>query len=373
MVMKVGNIHPIMFKSNQAVTKPDNKDYSHKQIKALGSVTPDYNVKTPQKYQKLGIKTISNGLNIHSYKLANGYRVTVVPMENSPAVVKNYVNVGSMNETDDIKGISHFLEHMAFNGTTGQNGYTKLNQGDSFKKIDKLGGWINASTNYALTDYVNSTPLLEEKDLEEQIKVIAAMTEDLALTEEMIEKEKGPVCSEIDMILDNPSTILTDVTVRTLFNINSSADELVGGSTKHIKNLTREKVKEYYDKYYTPENMNLVITGDVDPQKTIELVAKNFHSTKKTTGKIYEEQLSPINKTIRKDIISDKTKSTEIMLGFKGPNNNDVKSKVIFDIVSDYLNSSNIGLYKDLKKENAYGFSILFVDFWCRELYNLIL
>jgi predicted Zn-dependent peptidase len=160
-------------------------------------------------------------------------------MEGSPTIVKNYVNVGSMNETDDIKGISHFLEHMAFNGTTGENGYIKLDTGDSFKKIDRLGGWTNASTNYALTDYVNSTPLLEDKDLEEQIKILAAMTEDLALTPEMIEKEKGPVCSEINMILDNPQTILIDQTVRTLFNIKSSADELVAGSTKHIENLTK--------------------------------------------------------------------------------------------------------------------------------------
>lgn len=69
-----------------------------------------------------------------------------------------------MNETANIKGISHFLEHMAFNGTNGENGHIKLEAGDSFKKIDELGGWANASTNYAITDYVNSTPLLDKKE-----------------------------------------------------------------------------------------------------------------------------------------------------------------------------------------------------------------
>lgn len=314
---------------------------------------PSYAIQTPQKYQSLGITELSNGQKIHSFKLANGHRVTIVPMEGSPATVKNYVNVGSMNETDDIKGISHFLEHMAFNGTTGENGYIKLNTGDSFKKIDKLGGWTNASTNYALTDYVNSTPMLEEKDLEAQIKIIAAMTEDLALTQEMIEKEKGPVCSEINMILDNPQTILMDQTVRSLFNVKSSADELVGGSTQHIKNLTREKVKAYYDKYYTPDNMNLVITGDVDPQQTMELVAKNFRSQKTRKGPIYEEKISPIDNTIRKDFITDKANSTEIMLGFTGPRNNDVKSKIIFDIINEYIESTGVGINKELKKINA--------------------
>lgn len=355
MVMKVSNIHPVMFKANQPVTKPDNTTTLHPQIKELSNITPTYAIHTPQKYQSLGVTTLSNGLNVHSYKLANGHRVSIIPMEGSPAVVKNYVNIGSMNETDDIKGISHFLEHMAFNGTTGENGYIKLNTGDSFKKIDKLGGWTNASTNYALTDYVNSTPLLEEKDLEEQIKIIAGMTEDLALTPEMIEKEKGPVCSEINMIMDNPQTILMDQTVRTLFNVKSSADELVGGSTQHIKNLTREKVKAYYDKYYTPDNMNLVITGDIDPKKAIELVAKNFHSTKTRNGKAYEEKISPLNITTRKDFITDKATSTEIMLGFAGPQNSDTKSKIIFDILSEHLDSTNTGINKELKKINANG------------------
>jgi len=356
MVRNVGYINPILFKAQSQVTNADNRQVQHPQIKELSHVTPDFAVKMPQKYKLTNVKKINNGPTLYSYKLNNGHKITIIPMENSPTTVKNYVNVGSMNETDDIKGISHFLEHMAFNGTNGTNGYMHLKQGDSFKKIDKLGGWTNASTNYAITDYVNSTPLLKDSDLDEQLKVIAAMTEDLALTNEMIEKEKGPVCSEIDMILDDPNTILTDQTVRSTFNIRSSADELVGGSVKHIRNLTREKVKEYYDKYYTPNNMNLVITGDVDPQKTIEKVAKYFNSTKVSNGQPYETQLTPIQETVRKDFVTDKSKSASIMLGFSGPKNNDTKNKIVFEVVSRYLTSAEAGINKNLKEMNYSGF-----------------
>jgi zinc protease len=245
--------------------------------------------------------------NVYVGKLPNGITYYLRHNEEPKNRASFYIirNVGALLEEDNQDGLAHFLEHMAFNGTTGENGYIKLNQGDSFNKIDKLGGWTNASTNYAVTDYVNSTPLLEEKDLEEQIKIIAGMTEDLALTPEMIEKEKGPVCSEINMILDNSQTILIDQSVRTLFNIKSSAYELVAGSTKHIENLTRKKVKTYYDKYYTPDNMNLVITGNVDPEKVIALVSKNFHSKKTRTGNVYEEKISPIKNTIRKFMIDN--------------------------------------------------------------------
>ena len=135
--MKVGNIYPVMFKSKELNIEKGNNTREYPQIKELNVTTPDFAVKTPQKYQRLGLTSLSKGLTAYSYKLANGHRVTIIPMEGSPAVVKNYVNVGSMNETDDIKGISHFLEHMAFNGTNGKDGYIKLNVGDSFKKIDK--------------------------------------------------------------------------------------------------------------------------------------------------------------------------------------------------------------------------------------------
>lgn len=357
MVMNVGKVNSINFKEQHK--KAENTISANTimpQINDISNVTPSYTVRVPQKYTKLGVTELKNGLQLHSYKLANGHKITIVPMENSPAIVKNYVNVGSMNETPYIKGISHFLEHMAFNGTNGTAGYEKLDVGDSFKKIDAIGGWANASTNYAVTDYVNSSPLLQNSDIQTQIKVIAAMTEDLKLSEAMIEKEKGPVCSEINMIMDDPQTIAMDQTVRTLYNIKNPADELVGGSVAHIKNLTRNDVKNYYDKYYTPDNMNLVITGDVNPDEIIEIVSKSFHSNKTSKGEKYEEKLTPVNHTVRKDFVCDKAKSASIVLGFAGPKNNDAKEKLVYQIAKSYLWSHSSNLEKNLRKYNSYPY-----------------
>lgn len=356
MVMKVSNISVPAFRAGVNNNIDIEKTPQKQQIKELSNVTPDFGVNLPQKYSKLGVITLDNGLQLHQYKLANGYRVTVVQMEDSPAVVKNYVNVGSMNETADIKGISHFLEHMAFNGTNGENGHIKLEVGDSFRKIDEMGGWANASTNYAITDYVNSTPMLNKGDLERQIEVIAAMTEDLKLADDMIKKEKGPVSSEINMILDDPQTIAMDQSIRTLFNIKNPADEMVGGSVKHIKNLTREDVVNYYNKYYTPDNMNLVITGDVNPDEAIKIVAKKFNSGKISKGRKFEEKLSPLTKTVRKDFVSDKALSTEIILSFAGPKNSDTKEKILYEAAQEYLNSYSSGLQESLKKLNTYPY-----------------
>ena len=353
MTMKVSGINVVNFKGGLTNAPDFDVKKSEKEIRELSNITPDFNVKVPQKYYKTGIYNLPNNLKLHSYKLSNGYRVSIVPMKESPAVVKTYVNVGAVNETHDIKGISHFLEHMAFNGTNGDNGHIKLQTGDSFKKIDALGGWANASTNYALTDYVNASPLLNKSDLETQIKVLAAMSEDLKLSDEMIEKEKGPVCSEINMILDDPKTIAVDQTFRTLFNIKNPADEFVAGSVKHIQNLTRKDVVDYYNRYYSPLNTNIVVTGDVDPEEVIELISKNFVSNVKPSQKRNEEILSPIEKTIRKDFLSDKAKSTEIVVGFEGAKNNSTKDKILFNIAANYLESENAGLKSAFKKYNT--------------------
>lgn len=356
--MKVSGVNNIMFYGlNGANTKASDillPEKTQREIRDLNYVTPDFGVNIPVAYKKTAVNKLDNGLEMHSYKLANGYKVTIVPMKNSPAVVKSYVNVGSMNETANIKGISHFLEHMAFNGTNGENGHIELKQGDSFKKIDKLGGWANASTNYAITDYVNSTPQLGDNDLETQIQVIAAMAEDLKLSDDMIAKEKGPVSSEINMILDNPQTVAMDQTVRTLFNIKNPADELVGGSVAHIQNLTRDDVVNYYNKYYTPDNTNIVITGDINPEEAIKLVSKNFNSRKVSKGQKFEEKLNPINNVVRKDFKSDKTTSAEIVIGFAGPKNNDTRGKILFELAREYLNSHEARLIPKLKKYNSF-------------------
>ena len=98
----------------------------------------------------------------------------------------------------------------------------------------------------------------------------------IKLSEDMIKKEKGPVSSEINMILDDAQTVAMDQTVRTLFNIKNPADELVGGSVAHITNLTRKDVMDYYNKYYTPDNINIVVTGDVNPDDVIKIISIIF-------------------------------------------------------------------------------------------------
>ena len=87
--MKVGNIQSIFFKGKTDTKNDVQSNVTYPQIRELSGITPDFGVKLPQQYTKLPTVELDNGLKIHQYKLANGYRVSVVPMENYPAVVKS--------------------------------------------------------------------------------------------------------------------------------------------------------------------------------------------------------------------------------------------------------------------------------------------
>ena len=102
--------------------------------------------------------------------------------------------------------------------------------------------------------------------------------------------------------------------------------------------------------------MNLVITGDVNPDEIIETVAKEFRSQKVSNGHKYEEKLVPLRSTVRKDFISDKADSAIITLGFEGPASNDAKALAITDILDAYLASESCGIRSQLDKLNTYGF-----------------
>ncbi len=316
-------------KINPAFTsKPDNSN----QISNLSAVTPDYNVKVPMTFQKSGEVELPYGFKAHMFKLANGQRVVIIPKEGE-TVLKTYVSTGSMNEPDNLRGISHYIEHNLFNGSNG------LDAGEFFKTVNKMGAETNASTGFAETNYYISSNLLNKDDLEKKIKIHASMLETPKFALEMLEKEKGIVNSEINMITSNPDNIAINTVIKNLFGIKSTSLDLIGGTTSNITNLTRDDVINYYNNNYFPSNMITVVTGEVDPDKTIQLISKYFSAPDKTPKSRKFETLHPTEKTIRQDITSDKATAVNLALGFKGANNNDAFGQICMDAVSELLMS----------------------------------
>lgn len=350
--------------SNLGVTFNSNKQVQDKQpekviedktpsIQTMPATTPTYNVRVPMGFSHIEDIKLPNNLSANCYKLANGQKVIIVPKE-GPTFVKTYVNTGSFNEPDNLRGISHYIEHNLFNGSE------DLGDKVFFDEVHKMGGSTNASTSFANTDYYIKSNLLEDSDLENKIQLHAGMLQSPKFLVDKLEKEKKIVNSEINMCLSDNENLGYSQTVKNLFNIKSSSIDLVAGNTDNISNLTQDDVVKYFNDNYYPANMTTVITGEVDPNKTMELVSKYFNSTKVPSGNRHFEKMTPLEHTIRQDIISPKSESnsTSIFLGFSGPENNNTVDKIHLQALS-YL-AGGLNNSRTSKLERNYGVGINF-------------
>ena len=315
-------------------------------VTSMPEVTKDYSVKVPMAYAKIGELNLPYGTKAHMYKMANGQRVVVIPKDGVKTYVETYVNAGSMNEFDNIRGISHYIEHNLFNGSDG------LEAGEFFATTDKMGAVTNASTGFAETNYFIGSHLLNDGDLEKKIKIHASMIQTPRFASDMLEKEKGIVNSEINMITSSPENIAVMQTLRDLFGYESDSPDLIGGSTKNITNLTKKDVEEYFNRNYYPANMVTVVTGEVNPDETIKLISKYFTSTKTPSQPQYNEPVKELQKTVRKDLISDKATSAIVAMGFAGPENNNTKDRILTQALFVLMDNST-ELKKDLKPLNT--------------------
>lgn len=347
------SVYAPKFGASQPVDDKKAKPQSQEQeVNNIPNVTPDYGVKAPMSYTKTGELKISDDLTAQCYKLANGQKVVIVP-KGGTTVVKTYVNTGSMNEPDNLRGISHYIEHNLFNGSE------DLGDKVFFDEVNKMGANTNASTSFAVTDYYISSNLLEDSDLENKIKLHAGLIQSPKFLLEKLEKEKNIVNSEINMCLSEDENIGFTQTVKNLFNIKSSSNDLVAGSTDNITALTRDNVVNYFNNNYYPANMTTVITGEVNPDETMKLVSKYFNSQKTPSQNRHYEKMTPIDKPVRQDLISSKSEGgASVFLGFSGPENNNaedlLKLNALYTLLGDLANSR----FSSLEQKYSTGVSL---------------
>ena len=315
-------------------------------ISELSYVTKDYGIKMPMPYTKTGELNLPYDTKAYIYKMANGQRVVVIPKDGAKTYLETYVNTGSLNEFDNIRGISHYIEHNLFNGSDG------LEAGEFFATTDKMGAVTNASTAFAETNYFIGSNLLNEGDLEKKIKIHASMIETPHFAVDMLEKEKGIVNSEINMITSYPENIAVNKTLKNLFGYKTTSPDLIAGSTANITNLTKKDVEDYFNRNYYPANMVTVVTGEVNPDETMHLLSKYFTSKKVPSQPQFNEPVKELDKTVREDMISDKATSAGIVMGFAGPENNNTKDRILTEAFSVLIRNSK-ELNKNLRPLNA--------------------
>lgn len=232
-------------------------------------------------------KNFENSKNLISGKLENGIHYYIYK-NNKPenkAMLNLVVKTGSLMEEDNEQGIAHFMEHMAFNGTT------KFEKNEMIKYLQSIGlsfgGDLNAYTSFDRTVYkllVPTTP----KELEDGIEVLREWASEATLSPQEIDSEKKVVIEEW-RLRQGLAQRLGDVQKKALFEGSRYFDRFPIGLPEIINGADQNLVKGFYQKWYQPENISIVAVGDFDTNQIENFIHKYFNYQGTQKGKTPKE------------------------------------------------------------------------------------
>lgn len=222
-------------------------------------------------------KTTINNLDLDLYyEKINGLDVYIVPKTNVNNIYVTYTTkYGSNNNKFKIgekvydmpAGIAHFLEHKVFEQEDGK---------DPFTLFSNNGADANAFTNYNQTTYLFSSP----SNFEENMGILFNFLDNPYFTDDNVEKEKGIIIQELKMYEDNQFRKGFNKILENAFQIHPVRYP-VGGTIKSVKKITKEDLYECYNTFYNQDNMFMVVTGNIEPIKVIEVIKNNLKAKDK--------------------------------------------------------------------------------------------
>jgi zinc protease len=205
---------------------------------------------------------------IKVFKLDNGLKILLLEDHDIPNIaLYTFFRVGSRNERPGLTGVSHFIEHMMFNGSK------KFGPGDFDRKMEFAGGSNNAFTGDDMTGYTDWFPVAA---LEAMIEMEADRMQSLLLDPKVLESERGVIASERRMSVENSNDAILSENVRATAIMAHPYHWDVIGWMSDIQNWKRDDIMSYYRTYYSPNNAILIVVGDFDSTKTLALIKKYY-------------------------------------------------------------------------------------------------
>lgn len=194
--------------------------------------------------------------------LPNGMRYVIKRNANPEGTIsmRMRIEAGSLHEGENERGVAHFLEHMAFNGS--QN----YPEGEMFKALQRMGMQIgsaaNASTDYDSTTFTLSLPSVRAEVLNNGFKVMREIVGRLTISQEAVDRERGVILSE-ERARDTPGIRSILAQIALLFEGQKYARRSPIGDMAFVRSATSAQLRSFYERHYRPQRALLVVVGDV--------------------------------------------------------------------------------------------------------------
>lgn len=276
-------------------------------------------------------------------KLKNGLKIIEQKRNSDSVVIEIQVNTGSNNESQKQKGISHFLEHLMFEGTKTRTTLELANE------IESLGGEINAATSNERTVYYIK---ILKKHFSKALEILADLIKNPLLKKQAVEKERKIILEEIKMYNDMPHHYQWILFQKTLFK-KHPAKHPIAGYKQTVKNISQEDIIDYHKKFYSPNNMTIIVSG---LNNTAQKIKKYFQDLK-------PQNLQKINfpeESAKKQEITEKKpiEQSHIVLGYKTiPREH--KDSYTLDVIKAILaRGQSSRLFEELRIKRGLAYSL---------------
>ncbi|MFA6260323.1 MAG: insulinase family protein [Bacteroidia bacterium] len=330
-------------------------------------------------------QVINDPLNVRTYKLPNGLTVMLSVNKNAPRIQTLIATrAGSKNDPADNTGLAHYLEHMLFKGTDKYGSldwtrekeqldkidalYEKYNKTKDpvqrksiYHQIDSVSGvasghaianeydkmlsvigatGTNAFTSLEQTVYVNDIP---QNQIENWLNIESERFRNPVLR--LFHTELEAVYEEKNISLDEDDSKVFDVLMENLFTKHAYGTQSTIGTVEHLKNPSLIKIRNYYNTYYVPNNMAIIMAGDFDPDMLIGKIAEKFGYMVPKPVPEYTFQPEPVRTApVEKTVYGPDAQS--VLIGYRMPGAN--TREVDYLVLCDYLLANSKAGFIDL-------------------------
>lgn len=275
----------------------------------------------------------------------NGLTLIHQQIPAAPVVtVDVWVKAGAIVEPEPWSGMAHFLEHMIFKGTD------QLPPGSFDYVIESRGGNTNAATSH---DYAHFYINTAASDLPETLPYLAELLLNAAIPDDEFELERDVVLEEIRQSLDDPDGLGFQVLLETLYQQHPYGRPVLGNAIELLER-SPEEMRCFHRAHYQPENMTVVVVGDIGWEPTLELVNRYFSAFPSrsdcpcpTVG--LERPLTEIR---RQELCLPQIGSARLMMAWAGPGANDLRGAYGLDLLSVIVAGGRTShLVRELREE----------------------
>ena len=284
---------------------------------------------------------------MQKYKLKNGITLIVDKNNSKSVAIEIMFKVGSNHESKELAGISHFLEHMLFEGTKKRSTSREI-----ANEIEKFGGEFNAYTTGDRTAFYIK---IINKRFETALDILSDMVSNPLFDKKVIEKEKKVVLKEINMVTDDPRLHQWILFQKTLFDKHPAKNPTYG-RVETVKKFDRSHVAGYYFAHYVPNNMIISIVGNVEKAK--EKVEKFFSHLKPKKWQNRQILEEPLQKKIKKFVEKKRTLNSYLVLGYKTvPRLH--KDSYALDVIASVLGRGQSGwMFDEIRNKRGLAYQV---------------